>query len=89
MSLKKNWRILATEGARKEIKRLPERDRVRIEQAIDTMEDDPFEGDIRKLGGDGDVWRRRVGSYRILFKILSEERIIFIREVARRTSSTY
>ena len=50
---------------------------------------DPFGGDIVKLGGGEDTWRRRVGSYRVLFKVLSGEKIIFIREVKRRTSSTY
>lgn len=53
------------------------------------MEEDPFDGDIFNLGGEENAWRRRAGAYRILFKILSEERIIFVREVARRTSSTY
>lgn len=53
------------------------------------METDPFDGDIVKLGGEEDMWRRRVGAYRVLFKVLSEEKVVFVREVARRTSSTY
>jgi len=53
------------------------------------MEKDPFRGDVVNLKGEEDTWRRRVGSYRLLFKVLSKERAIFVREVKRRTSSTY
>ena len=84
-----NWRISITEGARKSIKRLPRHDRERVEREIDEMEKDPFRGDVVNLKGEEDTWRRRVGSYRLLFKVLSKERAIFVREVKRRTSSTY
>lgn len=84
-----NWRVLVTDGAAKQIRRLPRKDRDRVEQAAEDMGADPFGGDIVKLGGGEDTWRRRVGAYRILFKVLSGEKIIFIREVKRRTSSTY
>jgi mRNA-degrading endonuclease RelE of RelBE toxin-antitoxin system len=35
---------------------------------------DPFAGDILKLQGEGNRWRRRVGNYRIFFSIDSSER---------------
>ena len=71
------------------MRRLPRHEIERIERVIDAMETYPFGGDIVKLGGEENTWRRRVGNYRILFKIPSREKIIFIREVVRRTSSTY
>lgn len=84
-----SWRILVTGGAKKQIKRIPRREADRIESAFDEMEMNPFGGDVVKLGGENDTWRRRIGSYRILFKVLSADKTIFIREVTRRTSSTY
>ncbi len=53
------------------------------------MEDNPLRGDIVKLGGEGDRWRRRIGGYRILYRLSYNERAIFIYDISRRTSSTY
>lgn len=89
MNSNRNWRIVVTEGAAKQIKRLPRNVAERIELAIEGMQMDPFGGDIMKLAGGAPTWRRRIGAYRILFKVLLEERIIFIREIVRRTSKTY
>ena len=89
MNSSRNWRIVVTDGAAKQIKRLPRDIAERIELVIESMRVDPFGGDIVKLGGGAPTWRRHIGAYRILFKILFEERIIFIREVIRRSSKTY
>ena len=53
------------------------------------MSDDPFFGDIVKLGGEGKLWRRRVGSYRIFYELMFEKRIVIIHQVERRSSKTY
>lgn len=84
-----NWRIVVTGSARKQIKRLPRDIADQIEQVIDGIQTDPFGGDTIKLIGGAPTWRRRVGAYRILFKVLFGERIVFIREVIRRSNKTY
>ncbi len=48
-----------------------------------------YAGDVRKMQGEEDVWRRRVGPYRIFYEVLSEEKLIHVYEVARRASITY
>jgi mRNA-degrading endonuclease RelE of RelBE toxin-antitoxin system len=50
---------------------------------------DPFAGDVLKLEGDGNLWRRRVGSYRIFFAVNRATRTIHIAAITRRTSATY
>ncbi len=35
------------------------------------------------------AWRKRVGSYRILFDLNFEERLIEVQDIDRRTSKTY
>lgn len=50
---------------------------------------DPFGGDIQKMGGEINVWRKRVGSYRIQFDIIKEEKVIHVFRVECRTSKTY
>lgn len=56
-------------------------------QAINAMAEDPFAGDIKKLGAG--EYRRRIGSYRIFFDIRREDRVVSVTRVERRTSTTY
>ena len=56
---------------------------------LDAMLSDPFGGDIVRLKNQPAAWRRRVGSYRILFDIYPERRVVDIVDIARRTSTTY
>ncbi len=89
MNLSKNWLIILVDSAKKNFKRLPKNDLERIKKAIDQMELNPFSGDIVKLSGEENVWRRRVGNYRIIFEIVSERRTVYIYEIKRRTSNVY
>lgn len=89
MNLNKNWRIAVADSAKKNFKRFPENDLKRIKEAIDQMESNPFCGDIVKLSGEENVWRKRVGNYRIIFEIMMSEKIIYIYEIKRRASKTY
>lgn len=85
----RSWRVVLADRAKKQLRRIPAQDREKISRALGALEDDPWSGDVDKLGGDEISWRRRAGSYRIIFDILSAERAIFIYEIKRRTSSTY
>ncbi|TSC77529.1 MAG: hypothetical protein G01um101433_556 [Parcubacteria group bacterium Gr01-1014_33] len=54
---------------------MPSPDLWRIEKVIDGMRENPFMGDLHKLGGSEAEWRRRVGSYRIIFELsVAEQR---------------
>ena len=74
--------------ARKSLKRIPAGDRTRILAALAEMQENPFQGDIRKLHG-LPGFRRRVGNWRILFEIVPERRHVVVAAIARRTSTTY
>jgi len=49
----------------------------------------PYAGDIEKIEGDKDVWRRRIGSYRILYEINENRKLIYVFDIKRRASNTY
>ncbi len=53
------------------------------------MEQDPFQGDIKRLKGQSRAGRRRVGSYRIIYDLYLEERLLVVMGIVRRTSTTY
>lgn len=84
-----SWLVVLTNVARKELRRVPRDDRARLDAVISAMGENPFQGDIVKLGGESNRWRRRVGAYRIMYNLVSDERGIFIYDIKRRTSSTY
>lgn len=46
--------------------------------------------DIKKLQGNANHYRLRIGDYRVLFELIDGEPVVLeIKEVARRTTSTY
>ncbi len=84
-----NWQILVDSVASKFLKRIPRLDAKRILDVLQELVVNPYAGDIEKMEGKDDIWRRRVGSYRILYEIYSAKRIIYISDIRRRTSKTY
>jgi mRNA-degrading endonuclease RelE of RelBE toxin-antitoxin system len=41
------------------------------------------------MKGERATWRRRVGSYRILFDVHAKQAIVDVLEIVRRSSTTY
>jgi mRNA interferase RelE/StbE len=82
------WTVVLAGPARKALKRVPTVDRTRILAALGEMQQNPFQGDIRKLQG-LPGFRRRVGNWRILFEIVPERRHVIVAAIERRTSTTY
>ena len=83
------WRVEPRKSATRQVERLARPDRARIAAAINAMADDPFAGDVVRLKGEGGLFRRRVGDYRIFFEVDRAERLVIVHEVVRRTSTTY
>jgi mRNA interferase RelE/StbE len=77
--------ITLTHTAVKQYKRLNEPMLSRINMAIDGLEKEPPEGDIKELTDNPGVFRLRVGGYRILYTI--EDNYIDIFKIARRGQS--
>jgi mRNA-degrading endonuclease RelE of RelBE toxin-antitoxin system len=82
-----NWTLLVANPAKKDLERLPRKEQIRIERALDAMQIDPFGGDIKRLQPTG--WRRRIGNYRIFYDLYIEQRRIVVTAIKRRTTSTY
>jgi mRNA-degrading endonuclease RelE of RelBE toxin-antitoxin system/predicted transcriptional regulator len=74
--------------AQKSLERMPPRDQARVRAALDEMELNPFSGDIKYLKGDPRL-RRRVGSWRIFFRVERAQSAIYISAIERRSSTTY
>ncbi len=89
MNSNKNWVLQIDPEVFKTLKKIPRKDAERILFAIENLPLNPFSGDIQKMKGEEDIWRRRVGAYRIFYELISEQKTIHVYQVERRTSKTY
>lgn len=89
MNSNKNWVLQIDPTVLKSLKKFPQKDSRRIITVIESLSTNPYEGDIQKMKGEEYVWRRRAGSYRVFYELLSEENTIHIFHVERRTTQTY
>jgi mRNA interferase RelE/StbE len=84
----KKWRVVLAGPAQKSLERIPSPDQLRVRAAIEKMAADPFTGDVKYLKGQNRL-RRRVGNWRIFFRLERDENILYIVAIERRTSTTY
>ena len=84
-----SWQVIVDSYARKYLRKLPISDAGRIATALQEFSVNPYSGDIEKLKDEDDTWRRRVGSYRILYEIYASRKTVYISGIKRRTSKTY
>lgn len=85
-----NWVLEVDPVVYKFLEKIPRKDSERLLFVIEQrLPENPFGGDVQKMSGFQNIWRRRIGAYRIKFEIIKEERVIHIFRVERRTSKTY
>lgn len=84
-----NWDLIVDDFVKKRLKRILRRDAERISAAISEFAFNPFAGDVEKMEREENVWRRRVGAYRIIYEVRKGKRIVYVFDVRRRTSKTY
>jgi len=89
MHLSKSWDLEIDPSVFKTLKRIPRRDAEGILEVIRLLPINPYFGDIQKMKGEENTWRRRVGSYRIFYKIKVTEKVVLVFDLNRRTSKTY
>lgn len=68
----------------KQIGRLQPQDRNRIDTAILKLEEEPRPTDVEKLSGTTNMWRIRVGDYRIIYAVDDRSQLVEILRVAHR-----
>ena len=56
----------------------------RIIEKIERLSVNPFLSESIKIGGGKDLFRVRVGKYRIIYKVYSSEKYILVTEIGKR-----
>jgi len=88
-SLPAPFEVRVAKSAEKALASARRKDRALLLAALAAMQADPWSGDIARLKGQPTAWRRRVGSWRILFDVYADRRLVLIAAILRRTSTTY
>ncbi len=83
------WDVRLARSAARSLDAAPAKDRRLLTAALQQMKDDPFSGDVVRLKAQPTAWRRRVGSWRILFDVDPTNRVVGVADIERRTSTTY
>ena len=79
-----SYQVLLRPAAERQRRRLDDRTRRRINQALLSLEDAPRPPGTVKLRNAENEWRVRVGDYRILYEIDEDERLVIILSVKHR-----
>jgi mRNA interferase RelE/StbE len=80
-----SYKIAIAKKAFKELAALPAKINVQIVKAVDDLKEEPRPPGCKKLKGESEnIWRIRVGDYRILYFIEDIIRIIEIRRIGHR-----
>lgn len=72
---------------KRDLKRIPADDRARIAKAIALLSSEPRPMDAIQL--ESDVYRIRVGDYRVIYKVYESRELILIGRISRRGENTY
>ena len=78
------YEIIIKPTAEKSLDNVPRPARRRIVDALEELRDHPRPARVVKLAGTEDLWRVRVGDYRIVYGIDDQRRIVTVLRVAHR-----
>ncbi|MFU8806447.1 MAG: type II toxin-antitoxin system RelE family toxin [Bradymonadaceae bacterium] len=79
-----SYKIELTKAAGRELKKLERGIRDRLVGAIDNLGDNPRPTGVTKLSGEENLWRIRVGNYRVVYSILDDRLIVIVIRVRHR-----
>ncbi len=82
------YRIEIIRAAQKQVLSLSRQARVEIARAIDRLANAPRPSGCKKLRGT-DLWRVRLGRYRVVYVIDDKARLVTVVKVAPRREDTY
>ncbi len=78
------YELRLARSARKELEALPDAALGRVAGQLDALPANPRPRGCKKLRGSTDLWRVRVGDYRIIYHVDDDARLIEVRAVRDR-----
>ena len=80
------YQIKFTDSARKEFQRLPDKIQGRVVEALSFLAENPFSDllRIKKLSGVDELYRIRIGDYRLVYTVEAAELILILIKIGHR-----
>ena len=83
------YRVELAPSAQRDLRRLPRDVQARLAAPIQALADDARPAGVRKLRGEAQTWRIRIGPYRVVYDIHDDQALVVVLKVARRNETTY
>ena len=78
------YQVRFRERVLKELKSIPKRDLQKILMAVDLLAENPIPPNSKKLAGYDNLYRVRVGDWRVAYEIQNEQLIVFVIRIGHR-----
>jgi mRNA interferase RelE/StbE len=79
-----SYLVIFNNHAARSFRKLPRNIQQRLRPVINDLQEDPRPTGVEKIKGEDDIYRIRVGDYRILYEVGDKELIICIIETGHR-----
>lgn len=79
-----SYTIEFSRRAEREFKGLPKGVQLRLVPKIDSLADDPRPRGVKKLEGEEELYRIRVGDYRVIYQVQDKALIVLVIKIADR-----
>ncbi len=79
-----SYQIQIKRSAQKELEALPKREQRRIIRAMEVLAEEPRPPGVRKIVGGKDLYRLRVGDYRVVYQIKEQILTIWVMRIGHR-----
>jgi mRNA interferase RelE/StbE len=76
--------VVVYKGFAKDLAKLPTKDQRRVASALSELEHDPRPQGVLKLQGEEDLYRIRVGDYRVIYQIRDQRLLVLVVKLANR-----
>jgi mRNA interferase RelE/StbE len=78
------YRIEVSATAERQLKKIRREDKIRILRSISLLAGEPRPAGCRKLSGYNDIFRIRVGNYRVIYEIDGKRIVVVILKIGHR-----
>lgn len=86
MTTRPSYRLVILRQAKKELDKLDSQMRIRVMRRVNALAAEPRPAGVIRLAGTDELWRVRVGAYRILYGIRDDELVVKVVRVAHRSA---
>jgi mRNA interferase RelE/StbE len=87
------YRLEVTPAADRNLEKLKNRirrqDFDKVREAVAGLAEEPRPQGVRKIKGEEKAYRIRVGSYRVVYDVYDNDKLVLILQVVRRSETTY